>query len=283
VHTLELIPVGSLSPRDFLPSVGGLDSTQGDSTTPEGISSGVPGILYIILEPTRVTTDEAVLETVYQNESRSLTFILSRSPVIKARTEHHLKAMRAFVEAAQFHDVLILSATDAGVRGDESLRSCVTLSLASVPCWFVNSCYGNHDDIRETPLRQFILTPNTETKLMARLASTIPSYVPPSISPSTSLPLIPHGGNTRRLLESLSTPVPIENTGIAALLIYTAEGDNVDSAYFFAGTLIDVLEVECKRENGEVRAGRGEMSWREPTSWKTGLSGSSFNGIELFG
>ena len=59
---------------------------------------------------------------VYQTTSKDLTVVLPRSPIIRARKPHHLVAMKRWIAAAEFGEVLLLAGVDAATRLDEGLR-----------------------------------------------------------------------------------------------------------------------------------------------------------------
>ncbi|GJN92351.1 hypothetical protein Rhopal_005381-T1 [Rhodotorula paludigena] len=112
VHNLRLELVGYLGVRDYVPAVGGRDGLPGEAEK-EGLALGTE---------------------VYTTPSRSLTLVLPRSPVIRARKEHHLQAISAWVAAGGFKDVLVVAGTDAAMRGDDGLnarRKGLTRSLLS--------------------------------------------------------------------------------------------------------------------------------------------------------
>ncbi|GAA5924130.1 hypothetical protein JCM1841_004582 [Sporobolomyces salmonicolor] len=268
IHTYGLEKIGYLGLRDFVPAVSGLDGVAGEEQA-EGVLFGVE---------------------VFQTPSGSLTVVLPRSPVIRARRAHHLEAMRAFIEQAGFAEVLLVAGVDAALRGDEGLNAA-------------------------TPLRHFVLptTPSSSSPfpLAQRLASLAPPYASSapsgstsSTSPAPSIPLIPHGGLTRKLLEALSLPSSPSSSSeanfppVSALLIYTSEGDAADSAYFLADALADALgkeleEVEVRAKVERLRLNvdgeQGERSgikWKTPRSWETGLMGPKLAreaGREMFG
>lgn len=135
-----------------------------------------------------------------------------------------------------------------------------------------------------TPLRHFTF-PSCTSSLVERLSALTPSFVPASSSATATattttikIPLIPHGGLTRSLLETLSP----SNT--SALLIYAAEGDNSASAFLLADALAAVLEIKVPQQpsavndEAEVDEARaisqlGKGDWRKPMSWERGLMG----------
>ncbi|CEQ40731.1 SPOSA6832_02384, partial [Sporobolomyces salmonicolor] len=280
IHTYGLEKIGYLGLRDFVPAVSGLDGVAGEEQA-EGVLFGVE---------------------VFQTPSGSLTVVLPRSPVIRARRAHHLEAMRAFIEQAGFAEVLLVAGVDAALRGDEGLNAMLETN-------------ANGMANRATPLRHFVLptTPSSSSPfpLAQRLASLAPPYASSSpsgttssTSPAPSIPLIPHGGLTRKLIEALSLPSSPSSSSeanlppVSALLIYTSEGDAADSAYFLADALADALgkeleEVEVRAKVERLRLNvdgeQGERSgikWKTPRSWETGLMGPKLAreaGREMFG
>ncbi|TNY17983.1 PAC2 family-domain-containing protein [Rhodotorula diobovata] len=227
VHNCALELVGYLGVRDYVPAVGGRDalpgSDGGGETDSEGLSLGTE---------------------VYTNSSRSLTLVLPRAPVIRARKAHHLDAMHRFVAAGGFRDVLVVAGVDAAMRGDEALNA-------------------------PTPLRHLIPSSSSSSTASSPLFTALQSLAPPYSSPSpspTSLPSLPHAGLTRSLLSSLSapsSPAPAPAPRIAALLAYTAEGPSAPLAHELATSLARVLELPLLPGGG----------WTEPLSWERGLMG----------
>lgn len=57
--------------------------------------------------------------------NESITLVLPRSPIIKARKSHHLLALKQWIEESGFKDVMVITSVDAGARGDEALLSFV--------------------------------------------------------------------------------------------------------------------------------------------------------------
>ncbi|GAA6005065.1 uncharacterized protein JCM10292_005549 [Rhodotorula paludigena] len=262
VHNLRLELVGYLGVRDYVPAVGGRDGLPGDAEQ-EGLALGTE---------------------VYTTPSRSLTLVLPRSPVIRARKEHHLQAISAWVAAGGFKDVLVVAGTDAAMRGDDGLNAA-------------------------TPLRHLLPPSSPSTPLLTSLASLCPSYLSsspsgisspgPTTSSSTSstLPPIPHGGLTRSLMLALAAHAP--TSPAAALLIYTSEGAAVDAAHYLASALAAVLgpqlgevrglvPVETQQQKLQVEGedAEGARRWKEPRSWERGLMGPELGrdaGREMYG
>ncbi|BGP34250.1 hypothetical protein JCM10296v2_006065 [Rhodotorula toruloides] len=246
VHTYGLELVGYLGLRDHVPAVGGRDGLRGEEEK-EGVALGVE---------------------VYTTPSRSLTLVLPRSPVIRARRPHYLDSIKRWIVKCGFKEVLVVAGTDAGMRGDSGLNAI-------------------------TPLRHILPPSGSSSPLSTALRSISPSYLDSSPSGITSslesfpnssrIPPIPHGGLTRSLLLTLreSSSLPPTN----ALLIYTSEGDASSAAHLLADALAYVLapelaELESRVERVPVQAGeegqggdKGRVRWKEPTSWEGGLLG----------
>ncbi|KAL8278426.1 hypothetical protein RQP46_009116 [Phenoliferia psychrophenolica] len=227
IHTLKLELVGYLGLQDFVPAVSGLDSSDPAAPAPEGICFAVE---------------------VFQNKARTVTVVLPRSPVIRARKPHHAASIEAFATAAGFSEILIVASIDAATRGDDGLRE-------------------------PTPLRHYILSSTSsssspDSPLLKTLSTLAPPYVLPSTStssaPSTILPLFPHAGQTRNLFSAFLAATPAPAAPVAALLIYASEGDNEQSAEFLAEALVRVVGVQDER--------KGE-GWTRPGSWEVGLMG----------
>ncbi|GAA6013682.1 hypothetical protein JCM10207_004818 [Rhodosporidiobolus poonsookiae] len=276
-YASELRLVGYLRLEDFVPAVGARDGLPGEAAQ-DGLAFGVE---------------------VFHSPSLRLTVVLPRSPVIRARRLHHLLSLQRWVDVSGFAAVVVTAGVDAALRGDEGLRSL-------------------------TPFRHFALptsSPSSPSPLLSRLSSMIPPYVPSpspsspsSAAPSTGaprIPLFPHGGLTRKVLEafSLSAPSASEGKGekeveVAALTVYTSEGDARDAALGLADALVAVLalpppgahsgegEVEKRVADLELSAagatgGEGrKWEWKTPRSWETGLMGSELGreaGRDMFG
>lgn len=80
------------------------------------------------------------------------------------------------------------------------------------------------------------------------------------------IPLFPHGGLTRRLLETFST-ASSSSPPVSALLVYAAEGDNADLAFYFADALAELFGDEIEKDE------EGKRKWKKPKSWDAGLMG----------
>ena len=125
VHNLQLTLIGHLSSRDYIPTL-----TAVDSLFPlyDAVAAyGTPGASFSSLCES-IGRAHGSCATVYQNRSKSITLVLPRSPVIQARKVHHLAAINAFVSAASFKEVLLISGIAAGSREDDGLNTSVALS-----------------------------------------------------------------------------------------------------------------------------------------------------------
>jgi len=104
--------------------------------------------------------------------------------------------------------------------------------------------------------------PLTTTAL--RTLSSIPSYTFLPSSPhngvkDTSIPFIPGGGLTRRILNSLPSEWSVPT---ASLLQFVLEGDNRTDAALFAAAAAKVVGLDSVEH------------WIQPSSWKQGLFGA---------
>ncbi|GAA6006094.1 hypothetical protein JCM11491_002030 [Sporobolomyces phaffii] len=256
VSNFHLVRIGYLGLRDHVPAVSGLDSLPGDDL--EGISYSVE---------------------VFQTPSKSLTVVLPRSPVIRARRLHYLHSMRNFIEQGRFKHVLVVAGVDAALRTDEGLNS-------------------------SSPLRHYLLpSPSSPTSATTTSHLDLSSVSTPysTLTSSSSIPLIPHGGLTRNLLETLSSASSSAALPpVSALLIYTFESAEPETAFYLADALAHVLREELQALEERVeklnlggdgpeeeRAGATpRIKWKVPKSWETGLMGPELgldSRTELFG
>lgn len=86
---------------------------------------------------------------------------------------------------------------------------------------------------------------------------------------SSSIPLIPGGGLTRRILTLIdSDSDPVSNwpsMPTAAILQFVLEGDNRADAAFLAGVVSKIVELRMYKDRDE---------WKQPPSWRVGLFGT---------
>lgn len=150
-----------------------------------------------------------------------------------------------------------------------------------------------------SPLRHFLLpstTTTTGSNLPLDTVST-PYSTRTATTESISIPLMPHGGLTRKLLETLSSSSSVPP--VSALLAYTFDTTEPSTAFFLADALAVVLSeplqglekgierlniVEDGVREGEVSSNR--LDWKVPKSWESGLMGAELGleqRTELFG
>ncbi|KAK4050755.1 hypothetical protein OIO90_004977 [Microbotryomycetes sp. JL221] len=201
---------------------------------------------------------------VFQTKGNKQTLILPRSPVIKQRRQRYLIRLNQFIKQFQFDQVLVCTSVDMAMRVDDAIR-------------------------QTTPFRHWFLNDNNDnTELQNRLKQVCPCYA--RQSESDLLPLFPHGGLTRSLLESLNQQQD-QNFPISALIVYTSEGDNTllsaQTAHVLNFVLIltndlsryvkfdqlddnddDQLQIEKQQDSKTV------LGWNKPNSWLMGLTGN---------
>jgi len=111
---------------------------------------------------------------------------------------------------------------------------------------------------------------------------------------------MPHGGLTRKLLETLSSPASTQLPPISTLFIYTFETTEPSTAFFLADALSVVLSKDLEgleagierltleeQEQQTAEGGfGGTLKWKVPKSWESGLMGPELaleDRTELFG
>ncbi|KAG6920272.1 hypothetical protein DXG01_005041 [Tephrocybe rancida] len=169
-----------------------------------------------------------------------LLVIQQRSPVLKSRKEDFVANLLEFIQSSGVASVLFLSGVDLSNRTDAQMF---------------------------TPTYQ-LQPPNgpslSGTALDALTTLPIAAYTSPVLqSPYESLqehsvPFIPGGGLTRRILTSLPKDWSIPT---ATLLQFVLEGDNRGDARLFAAVVAKVV-------------GHDLTEWRQPSSWNVGLFGA---------
>ena len=95
--------------------------------------------------------------------------------------------------------------------------------------------------------------------LIPEYTSPVPQRPQPSLN-EDSIPFIPGGGLTRRLLSSIPAGWSIPTV---SLLQFVVEGDNRADA-----NLLAVVAAKVLGFNGLIK------EWKQPTSWKQGLFGT---------
>lgn len=98
----------------------------------------------------------------------------------------------------------------------------------------------------------------SSTPLQRMLDLSIPNYSTSEPQSQTTIPFIPGGGLTRRMLTSIPSSW---NTPTASLLQFVLEGDNRVDAELFATVVAKVIGMDVEE-------------WKQPCSWKHGLFGT---------
>ncbi|KAN0062870.1 hypothetical protein ACQY0O_004691 [Thecaphora frezii] len=183
---------------------------------------------------------------VFQNASLKLTVVQQRSPVFKSQESQFAKRLVTWIRSARFERVIILSSIDAAARTDQELSTPLLTLLPTAP---------------RSATFQALSTSYPEFQIRPP-----PSHLPaPSPQAAGSIPIIPGGGMTRKILSTFQTlSTEKEQQGeqeVAALLLFCAEGDNRPDAHFFVHKLAHALGIEI------------EETLVEPTSWQ-GLFGA---------
>jgi len=154
---------------------------------------------------------------VYGNAGGKLFVIQQRSPAVSAMKDRFTSQLGAFIKAAGFANVLLLTGVDVMARQDRHMSS---------------------------PLYHFAATARS-TPFEDRLTLTTPAYLK---SPTPTLPPVPGSGLARRLLDVLNKE-DLEGTAVGVLLQFVMEGDNRGDAKFlaeFATKVADVAVTEWK-------------------------------------
>ncbi|KAI0051815.1 hypothetical protein FA95DRAFT_1484608 [Auriscalpium vulgare] len=197
----------------------------------------------------------------FGKEDVGIVCIQQRSPVLKSRKQEFIDTLLEFIKGADFSAVLFLSGVDLSDRTDSQMGT---------PTFHIHP-------------------PNTAPWANAPLASIpvrIPEYTTPvsqhptPVSHESSIPFIPGGGLTRRVLSTLSAQADMFPVPTASVLNFVLEGDNTPDARWLAGIVLAVLGIRGP-EVVVDEEGFGRLDWREPASWK-GLFGTPGDG-SLYG
>ncbi|KAF8200712.1 PAC2 family-domain-containing protein [Pholiota molesta] len=174
---------------------------------------------------------------------RDLDFVViqQRSPILKAKKQEYINVLFNFITASKFSAVIFLSGVDLSNRTDSQM---MTPTYQVLP--------ENSPPLSSGPLKSLLSLP-------------IPVYTSPvdqknvqQSGEATSVPFIPGGGLTRRILSSIPKGWEIPT---ASLLQFVLEGDNRADAGFLASVVVKVIGKEISQ-------------WRQPSSWKDGLFGT---------
>lgn len=180
----------------------------------------------------------------YGETDSSLFVIQQRSPVLKSKKQDFVNSLLHFIQSSAFVAVLFISSVDSFNRTDSQMFT-------------------------RTYQIQLRNSPSLEGTLLEALTSSefIPIYTSPAIDGSyrtqeakedSNIPLIPGGGLTRRILNSLPVGWSIPT---ASLVQFALEGDNRSDARLLAAITSQVL-------------GYNLSDWRQPASWENGLFGT---------
>ncbi|TEB37415.1 hypothetical protein FA13DRAFT_1761747 [Coprinellus micaceus] len=174
----------------------------------------------------------------FSSPESEVVIIQQRSPVLVSRKQEFADSLLSFIQTSQFSSVLFMSGMDVAGRTDAQMMT---------PTYQIR-------------LPQFQLS-LLGTSLHRLEELPIPLYRPQgSDTEDQSIPFIPGGGLTRRILNSIPQGWAIP-TG--SLLQFVLEGDNAADAAMLASAAVDTLELTIP--NGQLKA---------PSSWKAGLFGS---------
>ncbi|EIM79186.1 uncharacterized protein STEHIDRAFT_163947 [Stereum hirsutum FP-91666 SS1] len=157
------------------------------------------------------------------------------------RKEDFIAKLLAFITDSQFSAILFLSGVDLSNRTDAQM---ITPTYHIVP--------PNSPAWKDTPLSTISTLP-------------IPAYTSPvsqnPLAPAhleSTIPFIPAGGLTRRILSSLPAAWDIPT---ASILQFVTEGDNRSDAFLMATAISKVLSLDTRE-------------WKQPLSWQQGLFGT---------
>jgi len=180
----------------------------------------------------------------YGKEGIDIVVMQQRSPALKDRKHQFVQDLLTFIQNSKFSAVLFLSSVDMSNRTDAQMLT---------PTYYIHP--------QNTPSWN-----STTLSMLSQLP--IPPYTSPvsqrpfdgAGTKETTVPFIPGGGLTRRLLASLPQPW---STPTAALLQFVLEGDNTGDARLMAGVVSKALGIDSKI-----------AAWKQPKSWDRGLFGT---------
>ncbi|EJD03294.1 uncharacterized protein FOMMEDRAFT_86396 [Fomitiporia mediterranea MF3/22] len=180
----------------------------------------------------------------YGKDGKDILVIQQRSPVLKSRKAAFSTSLLAFIQENNIGAVLYLTGVDLTNRSDAQMLS---------PTYMFSA--ANSPALDTSPISLIKQLPTYKFESSER-----------SPTPSPSIPFIPGGGLTRRLLALSSSPSSISKSNkkpipSAAILQFVLEGDNRADAEFFAGVVARILKLQVEQ-------------WRQPPSWSVGLFGT---------
>ncbi|PPQ62923.1 hypothetical protein CVT24_006163 [Panaeolus cyanescens] len=219
IATFDLRRFAILDPQYCIPLAGARDDSQAGVTTP--------------------------LE-IYGNNKVDFVVIQQRSPVLKLRKQDYVDSLLDFIKTYKFGAVLFLGGVDLSDRTDSQMMTPTHKLLAP-----------NGPSLQDTGLTNLQSLPIPTYTSRARQ---VPEGLKDTalLNNDPSLPFIPGGGLTRRILGSLPSEWSIPT---ASLLQFVIEGDNRLDAGLFASVVIKVL-------------GQDVVQLKQPESWRDGLFGT---------
>ncbi|KAG8809742.1 hypothetical protein FRC19_005037 [Serendipita sp. 401] len=226
IASLNLHHVGYLDSKDLVPVVGGRERGE------RGVSTPIE---------------------VFSSRESPITVVLQRSPVLKAYKGDFVKEIMDWIKTANFKSLVLLAGMDTTSRTDSQMQSpyyyYTPPSSPSLP-----SEISNNLDIlpvyQPAPLPDYLQTEAAKAKE----------------GEGDTVPFIPGGGLTRRMLSSIGPEWKIPTL---AILQFVMEGDNRGDSGMQVALLNRLLQLHIQ-------------SIKEPESWKQGLFGSTHDG-SLFG
>jgi len=177
----------------------------------------------------------------YGRSDLDFVVIQQRSPILKSRKQEFIDIFLGFIETAKIGAVLLISGVDPLNRTDAQM---ITTTYQFRP---------KNSVISSTALQSLESLP-------------IPAYTSPvqqepqNPQENNTIPFIPGGGLTRRILNSLPDGWSVPT---ACLLQFVFEGDNQADANILASVVAKVIGVD-----GNC------IPWKQPSSWREGLFGA---------
>jgi len=178
----------------------------------------------------------------YGRSDLDFLVIQQRSPILKSRKQEFINILLGFIETSKIGAVLLISGVDPLNRTDAQM---ITTTYQIRP--------KNSPSISSTVLQSL------ESLLIPVYKSPV-QQEPQNSEENNSIPFIPSGGLTRRILNSLPDGW---NVPTACLLQFVFEGDNRADANILASVVAKVIGVEANC-----------LPWKQPNSWREGLFGA---------
>ncbi|KIY74317.1 hypothetical protein CYLTODRAFT_484638 [Cylindrobasidium torrendii FP15055 ss-10] len=173
----------------------------------------------------------------YSRDDKNIIVMQQRSPPLKARKQEFVHELLSFLQESHFSAVLFASGVDLSNRTDaQMITPFYIISPKTAP---------SYPGLANIPLPEY--------------TSPVPQYIDGANAEPT-IPFIPGGGLTRRILSSLPSGYTIPTV---ALLQFVPEGDNKGDAQALASVIAQVGNF-----NDLITA------WKQPGSWGAGLFGT---------